>query len=74
LWNKWGEDALQGGPCERNVGVCQVVVKFKNRESIKKTIVGFLVQSILLTHPPYWRKAGVCQHKDKQTQAKAEGK
>jgi hypothetical protein len=56
-----GEDALQGGPCGRNARARQVTVQFKNIESVNKTIIGFLVQSILLTHPPYWRKIGVRQ-------------
>jgi hypothetical protein len=34
-----GKDALQGSPHRRNIGARQVVVKFKNLESIKEMIV-----------------------------------
>jgi hypothetical protein len=63
LWEEVGEDALQRIPHGSYALSRQVAIHLKNIESVQKTIIRLLAQSVLLTHFPCWRKAGLHQHK-----------
>jgi hypothetical protein len=58
-----GEVALQRIPRGSYALARQVAIQLKNIESVQETVIRFLAQSVLLTHLPCWRKAGLRQHK-----------
>jgi hypothetical protein len=62
LREKVGEDALQRIPHGSYALARQFAIQLKNIESVQKTVIRFLAQSVFLTHFPCWRKAGLHQH------------